>query len=754
MSLQYIVGAVCSILLINLSLFPAAMVMSAHRAEVDWYAMPGLICAVPGSIGKVIENFNQVRANNWVTDMPEKRRVFLYGEPGNGKSEVARGIAALTNSELIELKAAGLVGSLQGSGATNIKQCVDYIIEKEFHNQISSRNHGFVLFIDEIDAIASLDIPGERVDSQNALKMLWMELTDRLETCGNVLFICAANTSERLSQQLLNRFGYKIYMPNPDLAQRTEFLQKYIGYAQAPIYKPALSMTLRFLARISDLLKNEFEGYFNAIQHGLAAIDNELCKEVITQENKKNVQVIIAHTELELTQLKDASDKKYQQLKEASGSSTALPDQFKSVMTRYRDIATSYLKIAKNYAQAGKKQFTDEQLKWLAISTESFPYRSLRYFVNGLYDSTTDDQFFSQQIIEQKFNEAKQDLGRERLAAIEKVLDKKLERESKILNIIDILRKINSTPHHISTKSTTTSNGWNVGFGQGISVKDKRLPVDINLNAQVNLGSSISTTQQLLENKQYPALAELCRNAKLETADSLNNRVLHNLKEAGYLQGIDIVQHIYLCDLWEEFINCEFNNPLTRFLKTFNGAKLATNIEILFQQVALERHLPPKIRIANFFYYAKAYGIIFDQKIIDLFLIDLLPGAELIKTSKNFCKFAKSSANSQEFVPGWKKSQVNAQDSDYYVTKKQTIDLLIKPVSADLLGNEDPFFKLAEKSDTQDLIRSILVKFAADQEDTINKRVITFLVRLCASYPNDQFRIRINTPNNIQIDLV
>src|SRR3989338_3013728 len=71
--------------------------------------------------------------------------VLLYGEPGTGKTMLAKAVAASTNSTFIELVGSELVQKFIGEGAKLVKEIFE----------LARKKAPAIVFIDEIDALAA-----------------------------------------------------------------------------------------------------------------------------------------------------------------------------------------------------------------------------------------------------------------------------------------------------------------------------------------------------------------------------------------------------------------------------------------------------------------------------------------------------------------------------------------------------------------------------------------------------------------------
>src|SRR5579872_6295376 len=108
----------------------------------------GISGSIPIELNKIIKKINAL------TDVEIKNgfrnKLILHGVPGNGKTTYAIKIAEATNSELIKIKGSEIITEFSGSGSKAIKQAFNTALDI-----ISRENKRVVIFIDEIDAIAT-----------------------------------------------------------------------------------------------------------------------------------------------------------------------------------------------------------------------------------------------------------------------------------------------------------------------------------------------------------------------------------------------------------------------------------------------------------------------------------------------------------------------------------------------------------------------------------------------------------------------
>jgi proteasome regulatory subunit len=135
--------------------------------------------------------------------------VLLYGEPGTGKTLLAKAVANASDATFIEVVGSELVQKFIGEGAKLIKEMF----------QLARERAPSVVFIDEIDALASKRIEigtsGER-EVQRTFMQLLAEL-DGFKPLDNVKIIAATNRKDILDPAIVRpgRFDRLIHIPKP-----------------------------------------------------------------------------------------------------------------------------------------------------------------------------------------------------------------------------------------------------------------------------------------------------------------------------------------------------------------------------------------------------------------------------------------------------------------------------------------------------------------------------------------------------------
>ena len=148
------------------------------------------------------------------------RGVLLSGEPGTGKTLLARAIAGEANVPFFATSGSDFSGIIVGLGVAKIKEIFE----------MAKRNAPCILFIDEIDAI------GQRrsahsfndQDREQTLNQLLIEMDGFANNTG-IIVIGATNRPDMLDSALLRpgRFDRQVHIELPDMAGRGEILKLY-----------------------------------------------------------------------------------------------------------------------------------------------------------------------------------------------------------------------------------------------------------------------------------------------------------------------------------------------------------------------------------------------------------------------------------------------------------------------------------------------------------------------------------------------
>lgn len=145
--------------------------------------------------------------------------VLLYGPPGTGKTILAKAIAGESEASFISQSASSFVDTYVGQGAASIR-----MLFKE-----ARKMKPCVIFIDEIDAIATKRSMGGSEERLQALNQLLTEM-DGFEDNKGIVVVAATNRVEVIDEAIVRpgRFDRKVLINLPSESERVEILNIYV----------------------------------------------------------------------------------------------------------------------------------------------------------------------------------------------------------------------------------------------------------------------------------------------------------------------------------------------------------------------------------------------------------------------------------------------------------------------------------------------------------------------------------------------
>lgn len=163
------------------------------------------------------------------------RGVLLVGEPGNGKTLLARAVAGEANCPFFSISGSDFIEVFVGVGASRVRDLF-----------AQARKHApCIVFIDEIDAVgrqrSSGGFGGGHDEREQTLNQLLTEM-DGFETSKEPIIVLAAtNRPDILDTALLRpgRFDRRVEVPFPDLVSREQILKLH---AKNVIIDPIVDM--------------------------------------------------------------------------------------------------------------------------------------------------------------------------------------------------------------------------------------------------------------------------------------------------------------------------------------------------------------------------------------------------------------------------------------------------------------------------------------------------------------------------------
>lgn len=149
------------------------------------------------------------------------RGILFSGEPGTGKTLLAKAIAGESNVPFIYMNASSFVELYVGTGAKRVRELFN----------LAKKNAPCILFIDEIDAVGKTrGSNGNSSEHDQTINALLQEM-DGFKDKGNIFVIAATNTPDSLDKALVRagRFDRQIVVrPPKDWSVRKKIFDFYL----------------------------------------------------------------------------------------------------------------------------------------------------------------------------------------------------------------------------------------------------------------------------------------------------------------------------------------------------------------------------------------------------------------------------------------------------------------------------------------------------------------------------------------------
>ncbi len=161
------------------------------------------------------------------------RGVLMVGNPGTGKTLLARAIAGEAKVPFFSISGSDFVEMFVGVGAARVRDMFEQ----------AKKHAPCIVFIDEIDAVGrqrGAGLGGGNDEREQTLNQLLVEM-DGFEATMGVIVIAATNRPDVLDPALLRpgRFDRQVVVPLPDIRGREEILKVHMRKVPlAPDVKP------------------------------------------------------------------------------------------------------------------------------------------------------------------------------------------------------------------------------------------------------------------------------------------------------------------------------------------------------------------------------------------------------------------------------------------------------------------------------------------------------------------------------------
>lgn len=146
--------------------------------------------------------------------------ILLYGPPGNGKTLLAKALAAQSNLNFISVKGPELLSKYVGESERAVRELFTR----------ARQAAPVIVFLDEVDALAPRRGGSERSPVTDRVASQLLTELDGIESLKDVFVLAATNRPDMLDEALLRpgRLDYRLEIGKPDRAAREAILRVHL----------------------------------------------------------------------------------------------------------------------------------------------------------------------------------------------------------------------------------------------------------------------------------------------------------------------------------------------------------------------------------------------------------------------------------------------------------------------------------------------------------------------------------------------